>query len=347
VARPEGRIIEPARRLAVRGLPPVPATLLGAAAVGLAGVLAALLDDSVGHAGQALLLVVPVTATAVLGGRVPALCAAALATLAFTLVLPPVGTLRVRFAEDAVALGVFTVVAFTIGSLVAHRIEALGWLERQRAALLRSVSHDLRTPLAAIRAAVSELEDDSLHDAAARRRLFVLVGDEAERLDRLVGNLLSLARVEGGGLRPHRQSVDLGELVDGALARLGHAIAGTEVVVTADPDLPPVLVDHTLFEQVVTNLVENAVRHSPPGAPVTVELTAGPRSVRLRVADQGPGVSPAEAATIFEPFSSGSAATSGVGLAICKAVVEAHDGTITVLGSSPSGAAFTVTLPRR
>jgi K+-sensing histidine kinase KdpD len=340
--------VEQLRRITVQGLPPRRAAVLGGLSVVVVGLLAALFGDGLGPAAQALLLVVPVTATAVLGGRIPALFAAALATLTFTLMLPPVGSLRVRFAEDVVALIVFTVVAFTISNLVAHRIEALAAVERQRAALLRSVSHDLRTPLAAIRAAVSELEDEALHPAHSRRRLLELVGDEAERLDRLVGNLLSLARIEGGGLQPRRQAVDLAELVRRCVARLGHALAATEVVVEAERDLPVVLVDHTLFEQVVTNLLENAVRHSPPGAPVEVELGATRRSIELRVADHGPGVPEDQVAGIFEPFrSTSTGGFGGVGLAICKAVVEAHDGTIAVRGSPRGGAVFTVTLPRR
>jgi two-component system sensor histidine kinase KdpD len=340
--------MEWSRRLGVRGLSPIAAALTGAAGVGLATLSALLLRHSMGQAGQALLLVVPVTATAVLGGRLPGLLTATVATAAFTLLLPPVGELRLRFAEDAVALGVFSVVAVVISNLVGHRIEALEWIERQRAALLRSVSHDLRTPLAAIRVAISELGDEELHDEATRQRLLTLVGDEAERLDRLVGNLLSLARIEGGGLQPRRQAVDLGELVDDCLTRLGHALASTAVVVHNDGDLPMVMADHTLLGQVVTNLVENAVRHSPPGESVEIELHHVARCVELSVSDHGPGVSEDDAATIFEPFRSGAlAGSSGVGLAICKAVVEAHDGTIVVRGLPQHGAVFTVTLPDR
>jgi K+-sensing histidine kinase KdpD len=177
-------VVEPVRRVTVRGLPPRHAALIGGLGVGLVGLAATLLGDDLDHAAQALFLVVPVTATAVLGGRMPALFAAAFATLLFALMLPPVGTLRVHLTEDVVALIVFSAVAFTISNLVTQRIEALGWLERQRAALLRSVSHDLRTPLATIRAAVSELGEESLHGAQARQRLLDLAGDEAERLDR-------------------------------------------------------------------------------------------------------------------------------------------------------------------
>lgn len=340
--------MERLRGLAVRGVAPLAAVVLGVVGVVVVGVAGAALDDSIGRAGQALLLVVPVTAVAVVGGRLPAVLTAALATLAFALVVPPVGTIRVRFAEDLVALVVFSVVAFTMGALVAHRIEALVVLERQRAVLLRSVSHDLRTPLATIAAAVSELEDESLHDALTRFRLLELVGEEVERLDRLVANLLSLARVEGGGLHPRRQAVDLPELVQDCIAHLGHAAVGTDIRVDAEPGLPLVMADYALLAQVVTNLLDNAVRHSPPGQPVEVHLRARPRVVRIDVADHGPGVADGDAAAIFEAFHAGAlAGTSGLGLAICKAVVEAHGGTITVRGSPGFGAVFRVTLRRR
>jgi two-component system sensor histidine kinase KdpD len=254
--------------------------------------------------------------------------------------------LRIHLAEDVVALVVFSVVAFTVGSLVAQRVDMLGRLERQRAALLRSVSHDLRTPLAAIRAAASELQVEASLTDEQQRRMLAMVEDEAERLDRLVGNLLSLARIEGGGLQPRRQAVDIIELVQLCTARLSRVLEGTAVVLDAAADLPLVFADHTLLEQVITNLIENAVRHSPPGASVDIMVRAQSGAIELVVADGGSGVSADESATIFEPFRSGpKAGTSGVGLAICKAVVEAHGGTITVGDSSRGGAAFTVSLP--
>jgi two-component system sensor histidine kinase KdpD len=229
---------------------------------------------------------------------------------------------------------------------VAHRIEALDQLEKQRAALLRSVSHDLRTPLSAIRASVSELEDGSMYDDATRTRLLYLVGEETDRLDRLVANLLSLARIEGGGLSPRRVAVDLPELVRLCTHRLDRVLDDIEVRIDAPTDLPTVFADHTLVEQVVTNLLENAARHSPPGTPIIVRLRALRKTVELAVIDHGAGVRAGDSKVIFEPFRSGtSGGTSGIGLAICKAVVEAHGGTIGVDETPGGGATFTVRLP--
>jgi K+-sensing histidine kinase KdpD len=340
------RLAASVRRVLVRGLPPAQAAVAGGVLVIALALVVGLLEDTIGHAAQALVLVVPVMLTAALGGRRPAWFVAALATLTFLVVLPPVGTLKIHLAEDIVALVVFSVVAFTVGGLVAQRVDVLGRLERQRAALLRSVSHDLRTPLAAIRAAASELQEKSSHSVEQQGRMLAMVEDEAERLDRLVGNLLSLARIEGGGLEPRRQAVDIVELVQLCTVRLSKVLAETGVVVDAPPDLPLVFADHTLLEQVVTNLIENAVRHSPPGASVDIAVRADTKVLELVVADGGPGVSADDLNTIFEPFRSGtSAGMSGIGLAICKAVVEAHGGTILVGDSSRGGAAFTVSLP--
>jgi K+-sensing histidine kinase KdpD len=339
---------DPLRRLVIRGMAPRRAALLGSLAALAVAAGVARFGDDLGHAAQGLSLVVPVMATAVVGGRRPAQFVAALATLLFTLILPPLGTLHVRFAEDVVALVVFFLVAFAVGGLVAHRIEALSEIQEQRAALLRSVSHDLRTPLAAIGAAVSELQTVGLHPPDVQARLLELVGEEAERLDRLVANLLSLARIEGGGLEPRRQAVDLEELVQLASGRLAHALDGVEVRVDASPDLPLVLGDQLLLEQVVTNLLDNASRHTPKGSPIDVVIRRAGRSLRMVVVDHGPGVAEEDTERIFEPFHSGPmAGNGGVGLAICRSVLEAHGGTITVGAFPGGGAAFTVALPCR
>ena len=337
----------------MRGLRPLPAALVGAAAVGLITLVGGVfVDRTGGHAALALLLVVPVMLTATVGGQKPALFVSLLAVVALVLLVPPIGTLRITFAEDSVAIVVFAIVVFVIGGLVAHRVDGLAQVERQRAALLRSVSHDLRTPLATISAAISELEDAAdgaaTYDEPARRRMLRLIGDETERLDRLVGNLLSLARIEAMALAPRRQAIDIGELLHESVHRLDRVLTANSVVLDVSADLPLVHADHTLLEQLVANLVENAVRHSPPGAPIEISARAERGALSIVVSDSGPGVSPEEADAVFEPFRSGHmAGASGIGLAICRAVAEAHEGTISVGESPRGGASFTVVIPVR
>ena len=217
---------------------------------------------------------------------------------------------------------------------LAAEKQALEAIDLQRSALLRSVSHDLRTPLAAIRAVVSDLRDEVLYDAAARQELLELVADEAERLDRLVQNLLSMSRIEAGSLQPERQAVAIDELLDNRVQRLRPLLRDATVTVQADPGLPLVSADYTMVEQVVTNLLENATRHSPPGSPIVVSANARGDFIEVSVIDQGPGLDAADVERLFRPFERGPGSrSSGLGLAICRAFVEAHGGTIGVNGA--------------
>jgi len=322
------------------------AAVSGATATGVILVVAGLVNTRLGHPAQALILVVPVVATAVVGGRHAAAAVAVVATVSFSLLLEPIGSPRVSVAQDVVALVVFFVVVFLIGMLVTSRVEALRRVERHHAALLRAVSHDLRTPLASIQAALSELEDTELHTQATRRGLATTARREAERLERLVGNLLSLARIEADMLVPNRQAVDIGELIELCTTRLQAPLHDIRIEVSIADGLPLVRADHALLEQVVTNLVENAARHTPPGAGIQIVAAARDDQLQIEILDEGPGMTPAELPVVFDAFRSGAnPGTSGVGLAICKAVVEAHGGTIDAGNREPCGSAFRVVLP--
>ena len=317
--------------------------MLAVAAV--AGALGPLRHEDT-RTAQALTLVVPVVAVAVLGGRKAAYAVACAATLAFSLIVPPLGSLQLRLAEDLVALVVFSAVAVVVGTVVGRRIELLGEVERQRTALLRAVSHDLRTPLSAIRAAASELADPESLPPATARRFAEVIEAEAERLDRLVANLLSLSRVEAGAFIPDRHPVDVGELVEVVQTRLGRLLRHVRLTVEVPDDLPAVAGDHTQLDQLLTNLVENAARHTPAGATVEIRAAALDGWIHLSVCDEGPGIDPADAAGLFEPFRSGRVpGVSGMGLAICKAVAEGHGGSISVGENPGGGAVLTVVLP--
>jgi two-component system sensor histidine kinase KdpD len=356
------------------------------------------LRGHVGQAGPALVLVLPVIAAGLIGGAAAAVVVALAAAAAFNLAfIPPFWTLKVNALADGIALAVMLVVALTVGLLVsleaerrraaeqraaevqqlyerteqlaaererlageANRLQVLERVDEQRTALLRSVSHDLRTPLATIRAVATDLRDGSGHyDADTEHELLATVCDEAERLDRLVANLLSMSRIEAGVLRPERQAVDLAELVGDRLRRLQRLFGNCRVQVELPADLPLVDGDYTLLDQLVTNLVENAARYAPPASTVRVTAAAASSGVAsgsgavggvvvLRVADEGIGVSDYERERIFEPFRRGEGSTSsGVGLAICKAIAEAHGGSISVSRTAGGGATFTVRLPAR
>ncbi|MGH9190802.1 MAG: ATP-binding protein [Acidimicrobiales bacterium] len=338
------------------------------------------------RATPALLLVLPVVCAGVIGGLTAALATAVLAAGAFNLAfIPPYWTPKVAVVDDAVALGVFVAVAAAVGTFVAReadrrraaeqraeetqalydryetvvaererladettRLAVLEQADAQRAALLRSVSHDLRTPLATIRAVTSELREGAAYDDATRDELLDLVGDEAERLDRLVANLLDLSRIEAGALQPDRQAVALDELVADRVRRLSRLFRQVRVQVDLPPDLPLLDADYTQLDQVLTNLLENAARHTPPRSTVRVGARRRDGMVEVWVSDEGPGVPPFERGRIFQAFRRGQgSASTGVGLAICRAIVEAHGGTIAANGAPQGGAELRFTMPVR
>lgn len=223
--------------------------------------------------------------------------------------------------------------------------------ERLRNSLLSAVSHDLRTPLAAITGASSALVDnaDSL-DPAARRELAESIFVESDRLNRLVANLLDMTRLESGALALRREWQSLEEVIGSALARLRRLLAGRRVEARVPADLPLLSIDGLLIGQVLINLIENAVKYSPPEA--AIEISAGLEGdhVRVDVSDRGPGVPSAEKQAVFEKFFRSAASQgrsgAGLGLAICRGIVQLHGGTIGVADRPGGGATFSFTLPR-
>jgi two-component system sensor histidine kinase KdpD len=163
-----------------------------------------------------------------------------------------------------------------------------------------------------------------------------------------VANLLSLSRIEAGALQPDRQAVALGELVEHCVRRLGRLFRQVRLQVEVPDDLPLVDADYSQVDQVLSNLLENAARHSPPASMVRIGAASDDGFVRVWVEDEGPGIPPFERQRLFEPFRRGEGSTSsGVGLAICRAVVEAHGGTVGVEQAAGGGARFAFTLPAR
>lgn len=330
--------------------------------VGLAGVAVCTLAllpfrSHLTRATPALLLVLPVLVAAIVGGIAAAVGVAIAAATAFTFAfIPPVGTFRVALPEDIVALVAFVLVAVIAGGLVAReveqrrssearRAELLEAVDQQRAALLRSVSHDLRTPLSMIRLAASDLRSDPGYDSTRRAELLDSVSDETERLDRIVSNILSLSRIEAGSFSPSVDSIDIGELIEHTAGRLRRLLAHHELRLDVPDELPLVDADYTQIDQVVTNLLENAARHTPPGTAVVVRASRDGDEVAITVADDGPGIDPAIRANLFEPFKSPRHASTGIGLSICSAIVQAHGGTLRLCDAAGGGACFELTLP--
>jgi DNA-binding response OmpR family regulator/signal transduction histidine kinase len=221
--------------------------------------------------------------------------------------------------------------------------------EEMRSSLLSAVSHDLRTPLASITGAVSTLRDQSVQLSRAQRDdMLDTIAQEAERLERLVANLLEVTQVESGSLRVRREWVPFEEIAGAAVARLDVALKSRPLRVVQAPDLPLLSVDPVLFQQVLVNLLENAIKYTPADSEIEIDGHAHDGAVVIEVKDRGPGIPPGDEARVFEKFyrgSHGHVAGAGLGLAICKGIVEAHGGTIDVERRAGGGAVFRVTLP--
>lgn len=220
--------------------------------------------------------------------------------------------------------------------------------EEMRSSLLSAVSHDLRTPLASITGAASTLRSQGEKlTPAVRDELLESISEEALRLSRLVGNLLDMTRLESG-MELRRDLYPVEEIVGAALQRMEPQLAGREVQVAVPEHLPLVNVDDVLLGQVLVNLLENAAKYSPPGSAIEIAATAMPAAVQLEVRDRGAGFAPGEEKRLFEKFYRGKSEGvrgAGLGLAICRAIVMAHRGTIEALHREGGGAIFCIRLP--
>ncbi len=230
----------------------------------------------------------------------------------------------------------------------ALRTELLEEVDRLQRALVGAVSHDLRTPLATIKASASTLRNTAAEVPLPDRELLLeLIDNQTDRLDRLVTNLLDLSRVQAGALELRNQPISVGDLVADALRGIGHSAERAPVTVAIDDDLPLVDVDHLLIGQVLANLLDNAARYAPACTSITVSACLrGDGLVQMAVEDKGPGIPRAERTNVFRMFNrSGNSGGTGVGLSIAKAFVEAHDQQIWVEDVAGGGARFCFTLP--
>ena len=224
--------------------------------------------------------------------------------------------------------------------------------DRLRQALLTSISHDLRTPLAGILGAATTLRDlGAALDEAAKAELVATVVEEAERLNRFIANLLDMTKLEAGAVVPNLALHDLGDIVGTALRRVERVLPASRITLELPLDLPPLALDAVLFEQVLVNLLDNAAKYAPAGSHVTVRAAALPGTVRLDVLDEGAGLLPEDIERVFDKFYrvrkvDRVRAGTGLGLAIARGFVEAMGGTVTAANrQNLSGACFSVTLP--
>jgi signal transduction histidine kinase len=223
-------------------------------------------------------------------------------------------------------------------------------LDRYKMELTANVSHDLRTPIASIKASVSGLlAGDVDYDSDSLRETLTVIEEEADRLQRRVQNLLSMARMEAGDADLSEDWVDMSDVVGAALESLKGVMGPRAVLQSGDAEVPLVRGDHIQLQVAVRNLVENALLYSPATTPVEIAVTSTLGQVRVRVRDHGPGLMPDEFERVFDKFYRGRAARripgTGLGLAICRGIAEAHGGRLWAEHAPGGGVAFVLSLP--
>lgn len=304
-----------------------------------------------------------VVVTALFAGRGVAVWASICSFLAINwFFVTPRYTLTVQSPTEWITLCMFLFAAVVTGHLVAMRdallkaqseAKALADADRLKTALLSMVSHDFRSPLTAIKASISTLlSEGQPFDPETQKSLYQTIDQESDRLNRLIGNILDLSRLEAGAWQPRLEATPISELVGMVLDHFNEEL-NKRIIVKLDPDLSEISIDSVQMIQVTKNLVENALKYS--SSDTTVEIVArkeGQHAV-IEVLDRGRGLSSEDISHIFEPFFRGvglqesSIPGLGIGLAVCRGLVQANGGTLAARNREGGGSVFTISLPLR
>lgn len=307
-----------------------------------------------------LLYLVPSVFAASRWGRGPAITVVLVSFLGHNLLfVEPVGTLTVDRADEALGLGLLLFTALVTAQLadaarrgVEQEREALvaRRADETKTALLQAIGHDLRTPLASIKASVSSLrQQDATYSHEDSGELLAAIEEEADRLARLVTDLLDASKVQAGRLRPRLRSEDLGELIQAVITRFRPLLTERAIHVDVSEDLPSIRCDYGAIDRVLANLIENAARHTLPGTPIWVKARMEPPdTIAVEVRDAGEGLPDGDRERLFRAFERGPNARtggSGLGLTIARGFVEAHGGHLWVENASEGGARFIFQIP--
>jgi two-component system sensor histidine kinase KdpD len=232
----------------------------------------------------------------------------------------------------------------------AHSAQVLRNTEKLQTALLNAVSHDLRTPMVSIIGALSSLQEEGMHlNNAAKRNLIGVAREEAERLNHLITNLLDVSRIEAGAMRISRQSSDVQDLIGATLEQMGGRANARPIKIHIPAELPLVSVDFGLIVQTLVNVLDNALKYSPPDSPIEIKGRQVANEVHIEIADRGVGIPPQDLLHVFDKFyriqRPDSVAGTGLGLSICKGIVEAHGGRIAAENRPGGGTVIRLILP--
>jgi len=315
-------------------------------------------EGLIGYRVTALVLLMAVSILAMLFRIGPVMVAAALSALAWNFFfIPPTFTFHIGSTEDLLLFLMYFVVASVnaVLSLKIRQVERKARDKEQKErtielynTLLNSLSHELRTPISTIVGAVDALQDRETRLTGEQRTDLLSAIDEAGmRLDRQVGNLLNMGRLESGMLEPKADWCDIHELIGGVVSKLG-SVSDHAIILKADPSLPLFKLDGGLLEQVVHNMVHNAVQYTPAGSEVVIGASHADGSCVITIADNGPGFPEQERVRAFNKFHrlpNTRSGGTGLGLSIVKGFVGAQGGSVELGANQPHGALFTVRIP--
>ncbi len=321
-----------------------------------------LLTPLTGYAAISLIFLLGVLLAGMVLSRGPVLLVAALSALSWNfLFIPPLFTLHIAKIEDALTFAAYFIIAITVGGLTAQlkarehlaaQVQVAQESERLRKTLLDCVSHELKTPLAAIAAASQELsrQTANVKDSKILKELADEIRDGSHRLNRVVNNLLDMNRLESGVIRPKREWCDVRELLQSAVDTEYESINGRDIRLDVPDEIPLALVDHALIEQAVAKLLANAGSHTAPNLPIEIDAEYTNENLLISVSDRGPGIAPEATERLFEKFYRGDDRKTGglgLGLSIARGLIEAHGGRLTVENRDGGGARFVIRLPVR
>lgn len=353
--------------------------ILPSATIVLVSLVLLALREAVNATTVAMIFLVIILSSATFFGRNPALLASFAAMLIFNyFFLPPYGTWHIAEPQNLIAWAAFTITAIVAGELSAYarrraveaerlygelqdafeaatEAEALKQSEKLKSAVLDAVTHDLRTPLTSIKAAVTTLLDsEGGHrtielNGSERTDFLDVINEETDRLNGFIESMVQLARLEAGTNNANRSSANIEEIISVALDRAEKVIAAHDVVVNLQKDLPEIRVDSRAIAEVVYNLVENAAKYSAAGTAITITTVSGEGFVTVTIADQGKGIAKDMRSKVFEKFFRIEGERKdgiGLGLAISKGIVESQGGTIRIEdGEGGIGTTFVIEFP--
>ncbi len=327
--------------------------LITIALVFITTLLAGLIKRRLEPANLVMFYLLIVVIAAIRLGQGPAIAASILSVLSFDFFLvPPYLTLGIEDIQYIFTFVAFLVVGIVISTLASKTRQQIiqRQTEKLQTALLNSISHDLRTPLSSITGSLSALLDnDSELDYATRRELLENAFEESDRLNRIVGNLLDMTRMEAGALKILRKPCELRDVLGSALEQLKEKIGIRNIRIDIPRDFPEVPMDFSFMMKAFYNLIDNAIKYSSKDMPIDIKASLVKDKVEIRIKDQGLGIPEGDLKRIFDKFyrveRPQQITGTGLGLSICKGIIEAHNGQISACNNPERGATFIIIIP--